>query len=214
MSGLGLLLGCDAAPSGGGGGGGIALVAHTYSTSGTSAAVDTTGATLLIAVASTFVNPTTVSDSKGNSWTALTLRGTGSAVQLFYAVNPTVGTGHTFTDGGFNFGTVCYAAFSGVDAVSPYDTDTGGHAAGNVQPGSITPAANNELLVAGLCWYPSNTVSIDSGFSITDQRDYTGNMGSALAYLVQGAAAAVNPTWSASSSFTDAAAAMAAFKPT
>jgi hypothetical protein len=86
----------------------IALVSSLTATpggsGGTTAALDTSGANLLILSVSWYTintaNPSTISDSKGNTWTALTRRNSPSghfAHRLWYATNPTVGTGHTFT---------------------------------------------------------------------------------------------------------------------
>ena len=77
----------------------INLVASTTlagTNGGTSSAVDTTGANLLVLSAAYF-STITVSDSKGNTWVPLTVRGSGPIHQLFFVASPVVGTGHTFT---------------------------------------------------------------------------------------------------------------------
>lgn len=88
---------------------GIAPVAHAQAITdsgspATTAAVDTTGATLLVVIVHTIfaLSGTSISDSKSNIWQPLTIYGanTGfpdSTLQMYYAYNPTVGTGHTFS---------------------------------------------------------------------------------------------------------------------
>jgi hypothetical protein len=66
------------------------------------------------------------------------------------------------------------------------------------QPGSITPTANNELLVTARNIYGSaGTLTVDSGFTIQDFTDGVNNVnvGLGVATLVQPTAAAINPTW-------------------
>lgn len=168
---------------------------------GTTGAIDTTGASLLnAAVAFVPSSPPTISDSKGNTWTALTNYTSFSveSLQFYYVANPTVGSGHTFTDGGLNtISTANFAAFSGAATVSPFDVENGAiNGPSPLQPGSITPSANGEVVLASIADF-SGTASVDSGFTITDQAATTGGQyfGCALAYLVQTSAAAVNPTW-------------------
>ena len=76
-----------------------AIVGSSTGNNATTSAIDTTGATLLVALIVTDTGGGTMSDSKGNTWTALTAHSGGTTVtgQLFYVSNPTVGSGHTFT---------------------------------------------------------------------------------------------------------------------
>lgn len=194
-------------------------VAGTGST-GTTPSINTTGATFLVAIIgdqSGGVAPV-MSDSKSNTWINRTSYSTSVASRstIAYVNNPTVGTGHTFTiTSAGNFPSICVAAFSGTEIVSVYDVENGSFTNGatSLQPGSITPSGNNYLVISGNGFNGTQTLSINSSFTITDQQQYGAgnNYGTALAYLVQGAAAAVNPTWSwGSSNF--AAASIASFK--
>jgi hypothetical protein len=181
----------------------IALVASTSagSTNGgnsvTTGAINTAGANLI--VVSVSGAPSTLSDSKGNTWTALTTY--GGVITLYYCVNPTVGTGHTFTEGGATtFAAISVMAFSGVSPSSPLDQQNGnGTVTTSIQPGSVSPSQNNELIVTGLLMGPG-TASIDSGFNTPIQTAFNGGnaYGTAMSYLVQTTAGAVNPTWSIS----------------
>ncbi len=183
-----------------------ALVANTSkSTSGTSAAIDTTGATLLVVVAgylasgASSTNFPTVSDSKSNTWNLINLRSNNTAaVAIFYAFGTSVGSGHTFTCTG-GLPSFCVAAFSGSHTSFVHGISTGaGGTVTSLQPGSITPALNNCLLIAGMAYRDNTTISVNGGFTITNQEIFQSGtaVGSALAYLIQTSAAAANPQFS------------------
>lgn len=215
-------------PQAAGGGGGIALVAHTAagSTDGvnvTTPAIDTTGSTLIvIQIAQHDAHHGTLSDSKGNTWTALT-DVTGAFTidaKLYYCTNPTVGSGHTFTITGAS-GTlpaIAVAAFSGTKTAStPYESDTvnGSGAGTSRQPGSLTPSVAKSLVVCGLPVGTAATgIGVDSGMTLLDTvLGNSNHYGIALAYLVQaGAGTAINPTWSWTTT-SESTANMAAFSP-
>lgn len=185
------------------------------------AGVDTTGANLLVLLAlAQPVTGVTVSDSKSNAWTALTAQqnGVATGTRLYYSVNPTVGTGHTFTVSATGtFPAVAVQAWRGAKA---FDAENGANQASGttLQTGSVTPAGDNELFVSG-CG-PSGggvvTNAIDSGFTETADLDENATAaGGAMAYKVQTAAGAENPTWTASGGPGPAerAAVIAAFTP-
>ncbi len=200
----------------------IALVAHTAkgSTGGdtvTSDAIDTSTANFIVLVASTYTGGpnATISDSKMNSYSPLTEYSSFSRCRIYYCLTPTVGGSHTFqadTTGGAP--TICVAAFSGVKTASAFDVQNGATGGGvsNLQPGSITPSEDNELLITGYAGISGTPLSIDLSFTISDQVAYSGgnNMLGALAYLIQTSAAAKNPTWTSAPDFN--AAAIASFK--
>lgn len=164
---------------------------------GTSAAIDTTGANLLVISAAWYGATTpvlTVSDAKGNTYTGLTVRDNATRQRIFYVLTPTVGAGHTFTLTGTNILPAFHAyAFAGV---ASYQTESGNVTIGT--SGSVTPAANGALIVTGLV---ALTAAADAvappGFTL-HQISYVASatvQGSA-AYYVQPTAAAINPTWS------------------
>ncbi len=179
----------------------IALVDHTFALGGgASSAINTTGATLLIAGTSLFSGSPSMADSKSNSgWTPLTSYSTGVYVStLLYVANPTVGSGHTFTLSG-SFPALWVAAFSGVTLSSPFDVENGSTGTVAIQTGSVTPSQNNELVITVLTVATTTgAAAIDNGFTILDGAASDGGsyVGGALAYKVQTTAAAVNPTWS------------------
>lgn len=210
----------------------VGLIAHTSipGTGGgpgpfTSSAIDTTGSTLLVVVvANSYLFNPVISDNKGNTWHGACLLGdvsNNSQLTISYAWNPTVGSGHTFTiSGGLNFISAEVASFSGIKtSADPLDHTNTGRAGsvGSVQPGSITPSTDLSLVIAGLATSGAVgfTASIDSGFSITDQLPLSSGeyYGSALAWLGQVAAAAINPTWTESGGSHDLTAGIASFLP-
>lgn len=203
----------------------IALVtgAHAQITGasggGTSGAVDTSGASLTVVHISQYVVPTkiTPTDSKGNTYTGLTAQASGieAYARMWYSENPTVGTGHTFTASqAASFPTADFAAFSGVATSSSFDQQNGATGTANtLSTGSVTPSADNELVVAGLSENTAATIAINASMTIIDSAQYNaGNSeGGALAYIVQTTAGAINPQWSGFAA-SSSAATIATFK--
>lgn len=181
---------------------------------GTSSAINSTGADLVIAAASYYNTSPTVTDSAGNTWTYATIRSGGIyRTRIAYCLAPTTSASHTITwSGSSSYPSIAFAAFSGVDS---YDQESGsGGASATRQPGSITPSDNGALLFCSLVTNKTTTRSIDSGFTQLTAVNYSfGNyMAGNWAYLIQGTAAAVNPTWSWTGS-CDNASSMLAFLP-
>jgi hypothetical protein len=196
------------------------LVAHTiqadFNSPLTTAGINTTGADLIVVsvvvdtngTGSTTANPPSITDSKSNGWTQITAQAAGSgtsATYLFFSHNPMVGSGHTFTatTATVPAGTITVQAWSGsvVGMVTDQNSAANTGGATSLQPGSITPSQNNSLVVAsfgGLDMDAGDTQSIDGGFALSDQNTFVGgnHYAGAMAYLVQGSAAAINPTWS------------------
>jgi len=183
----------------------IALVDHItlIAAGGPSTAINSSGASLLIAACSTIgTTSPTVSDSKSNTWvTGPPTQYSNAAtytVQLYYATSVTVGTGHTFslTGGSANF--CSFSAWSNTKTTAPFDTENG--ATNNqltLQPGSITPAADNALIISIATEHQDNTTAptVDSGMTILDSSPNAGNLPTAVAYKIQTTATAINPTW-------------------
>ena len=188
------------------------LVAHTGGglgpSGGTSSAINTTGASLLIA-AVTAGGAASVSDSKGNTWAGLNLYSSSSSVQIFYAKNPTVGAGHTITVSG-SYSGACFAAFSGADLSAPFDGQQSGDTSGASHPGTITPAEAGALIISvssgGGAGGPST-----ADLTMLDRYGFTGGQyyGGGAAYAIQGTATAINPDWGLGNTPTS----IASFKP-
>jgi len=193
--------------SGGGGGALPTVVSHVSSVNlATTATINTTGATILIIGVSWHITEGTVSDSKSNTWTQGILRQgdpSRQGVRIWYAANPTVGTGHTFSASGMSAGVLAVVAVAGIVTTSPYDQQNGSSFAGDGttttrSSGSVTPTQNREFLVAfyGIDDPSGSTFSVDSGFTILEQADVNPGAwhGGVLATLAQSTAAAINPT--------------------
>jgi hypothetical protein len=208
----------------------IALVTRTIkaaavNTGVTTDAVDTTGANLIVLYVAHYGSGAvtlSLSDSKGNTWTALTEHASSNQHSLgYYCLGPTVGTGHTFTvttPGGVTdiYPVLAAHAFSGAAASAVLDTQTGATTAGatSLQPGSVTPSLDGSLVVAGIAPGAGTGITINAGFSAVSADVNSGvSVSGGAAYLIQTSAAAVNPTWSWTTS-SEGAASIAVFKPT
>lgn len=153
----------------------------------------------------------TISDNKSNSWTSAVDKNDGATnrVTIYHVLSPTVGASHTFTWSGGAIEAIDVQAWRCPGGAPTLD-QTNGTTSGT-QPGSITPTANNCLLIAGAAGgTDASAPTIDSGFTVTTSRAFTTSvcLNSGMAYLVQDTAAAINPTWS-----DTGANAIASFKP-
>lgn len=197
----------------------VASVANSLGgTGGTTTAIDTTSANLIVIALSFYSsNVPTLSDSKSNTWTALTTQGAAPAIRLYYSYAPTVGAGHTFTVSGSGiYATLEVLAFSG--AVSaPFDLQSGTSGSGTtVAPGSVTPSQANEVVVYAAAGDPAATSDWTSVSVGTLQAHLAGLVSTyystAIGYSIQTTATAINPTFTNASSQTASAAALASFK--
>lgn len=193
-----------------GGGGAHTLIAHKSVagiTGGTTAAVSSTGATLIVLTLNCFTNsganPCTPSDSATNTWTEDSNSGTWAQssyqTRIYHKYAPTTSGTHTFTlacaGGGNCFANMEVLVFNGTFVGA---LDQVNHTATSGSPGSITPTANTELIITETIYdSTTNSLSVGSGFTISDQVAPVGgaNTGGGAAYLDQAIAAAVNPTW-------------------
>jgi hypothetical protein len=184
----------------------ISFISHisvALTGTGTTSAINTTNANLLVAAISNGGSPG-ISDSKNNTWTPLTTRTNASfQTRLYYVLSPIVGTNHTFSITGGSYNSLMVAAFSGISA---FDAENGADLLGSVssfQSGSLTPANNGELIVTSIGTSNEPTsggFAIDSSFTVTDSENYDTNSqtnyAGGLAYLIQASKVIVNPTWS------------------
>lgn len=190
----------------------IALISHTgkgstgagFPSSVTTAAINTTGANLIIVSRADFSNADiAINDSASNTWTnAINYQPATSNlfIAVYYCLNPTISAAHTFntpTDGNGSFPALCVAAFSGIKTVSPFDTSTTNTAAASatLQPGSITPPSNGALLYAAGCSLSTSTTI--TGMAVLDDVAFSNgvHVGFTHGYVIQGAAAGLNPTF-------------------
>lgn len=205
------------------------LISSTYkgcvdTSDETSAAINTTGANLIVIGVSYLTGGTvpTFTDSRdgtfsdgSNTWTGLTAINEGTvSVKLYYCYTPTVGATHYFrADSTSQLKSFSVQAFEGAEA-SPYEASSAGGTSGgatSLQPGNIT-TSSARMLVAMLGYRDGGTVSINSSFVLTGQLQRTADyIGGAGAYKLQSTAGSENPTFSWSSTVY-CAAAMASFK--
>lgn len=177
------------------------VIAGGSANSVTSGAIDTSGATLIVISTVSYnivseISASDVTDSKSNTWTPLTgYVGTLVRNRLFYCVNPTVGSGHTFTaTKNTGYPSIVVTAWSG-NSATPGDQDAGG---GDFTPGPITPSEDNCLIISAMGASNAAAASINSGMTISDDIQYNPGQyfGTAMAYKIQTTAASIGPTWS------------------
>jgi len=176
-------------------------------------AIDTTGAKLIvIAVAHEAPSAVTPTDSKGNTWTLRSdHKSTNVGVYFYECVNPTVGTGHTFTLTSFgDFPGIGVAAYSST-GTPQFDKETGATQTSgtSLATGSITPAANDQVVLALASTYNSVTMTASSPFSsdnFINLQTAAFSYGIDLAEDNQTTATARNCTWTLGGSSQAAAA--------
>jgi hypothetical protein len=175
--------------------------------------LDTTGATLLVAVMSTSSAAPTITDSNGNTWNYLTTQTQANAVQsrIAYVFAPTVGAGHVFTGHGGS-GVIGFVyAFSGPATTAACFLNQNGAVvnSGSVQPGSVTPAAGG-VIITGIVGVLNDTSAATINDSFTGVLKRTSNLQGAAAYLLTTNTTPVSPTWTQGAGST--AAVIAAFQ--
>lgn len=166
----------------------------------TTGSINTTGATLIVIAVSSYsaAGAPTISDSKGNTWTALTAKVNATAAvrtQLYYCYSPTGGSGHTFTATGFGYASIHAFAFSGTTGT--FDVENG--TTGGTSPqsaGAITPALNGEVIIAALGENSLSSASVTSGFTNYDIAYASGqHFALSMAYYIQPAAGSQDCTF-------------------
>ncbi len=184
-------------------------------------AIDITGATLVVvAIVHIGVGPV-FNDTLGNTYTPLTEQNSfGTHIRLYYTVPTVTGLDQwSITAGGEN-PSIAVMVFNDTKVTSPFDVQNGSTtgATGSIQPGSVTPSIDNELVVYALTangGSASDVPSVDIGtIPIGLNLMFTANAASiAFAYQKQTTATAVNPTWSWPNLHFNGAV-IATFKPT
>jgi hypothetical protein len=187
----------------------MALISSTSASGGaggTSASIDTTGATLLVAVGVADSGTPSISDSKGNTWTPLTQVGGGFPTyhrcRLYYVQNPTVGTGHTFTVSGTN-ASACFAAHGTLVTSGVFDAEAGAQRLGVSAATGGSVGAASRLVITGLGNESGSvTPSIStSGFSLDINEPHVGGVSYGTALGHKYVSAAEDPSWSLGGTF-------------
>lgn len=198
---------------------GVAATAATPSVT-----IDSTGATLLVACGSAYGgngSGKTVTDLVGgnsNTWTRANYVNVPSdaQVELWYSLPTHLGASDVVTYSASSSGAGLFvAAYSGTVTSSVTDGASTGTASGGpstIQPGSITASQAGDLYVtcSAASYFGSTAPTINSSFTVENQRVDGGGYGGGLADFIQGSPAALNPTWTFAGGLPDAN--MQAFK--
>lgn len=168
----------------------------------TTGSMDTSGASLLVATFTDIVLPT-ITDTYSNTWVqAKRYFPFAYSSNIYYAWNPIVGAGHSFTFTATDqFGSGQVSAFSGVDtSANPLDQTNENLAFGSttVTPGTVTPTTDGQLVVAHDAFDNTSAMeTVNGGFTSPAFGDLGSGgvyVGSGTTYLIQTTAAAANPT--------------------
>lgn len=178
------------------------LLAHTSNQGNGTVAmtVNTTGATLIV-VLTAYYGPAgfSISDNASNAWTLGAHSDTtaGIVLRADYVANPVVGNGHLFNINATQ-ASVMVLAYQGTGTTTADKTSVNSIAGtvSSIQPGAITPSANDSVVVAG-CTSGHNINSIDSGFTIEENLPSVVGSFFALAGadLLKSGSSALNPIW-------------------
>lgn len=208
---------------------GAAHAIASNASSATTAAINTTGADLIVLIAGAF-NSTlaTPTDSVGITWTGLTQRNQTAGnpygtnrVRMWYAYTGSTGWGtsssHTFTLNNSGNSVISVIAFSGAKTSGdPFDQQNTGfnNESATVQTGSITPSVNACLIVCGETAgaFSNSTQTVDSSITSTDTIANS-PLAAAQGWYEQPTAGAINPTWTHSNSGDVFLGAIASFLP-
>jgi hypothetical protein len=182
---------------------GSTFIARSAITTAGSSTLNTTGATLLVAVLGAYNADPTISDSKGNTWNYLTsyqrVNGTYTRIAYAYA-SLSLGAGHTFTAGGTSAGGVVLAFSGTYTGGDPYDGQVNG-ATSTFAQGAITPSAG-DLVICGFMNNdnPASATIVGAGAdtawsAMVTQFNPTYETGAAA--WIQASGAALNPTMAA-----------------
>ena len=198
----------------------IALVTGTNqclanATSSSLGPIDMTGATLIVAVITDYSGqgPSVLTDNQTNTYIALTARIQGTPRnRMLYVENPTISATQTFSiDGTNSYVVLCVAGFSGTATSSVKDQDAGNiGTASTISTTSITPAEDNELVVAGLSTSVASS-TVDAAYTEITDSNYSPFFSAAMAYQIQTSAAATDATFTVGSGAENAAT-IASFK--
>lgn len=165
---------------------------------GTSASFDSTGANC-IAIFLAYGGSPTVSDNKGNTYTAGTSGSNTVAGRWYYCLGATTGTGHTVTIGGGSVVASCVIlALSGVKTTAAYNSPGAtsfNSATSDSFSVDVTPGFNDAFVAFGLGFQTAtiSAVTGSNGWTVPQWTSGVGgtNYGSAVAYKIQTTAATV-----------------------
>lgn len=178
----------------------------------TTSSINSSGATLIVVgVAINGNSPTAPTDNQGNTYTqAITVSSGIARSAIYYCVNPTTNSSHTFSYSQFNTTPTLFVnVFDGGTSTVDVTNSTNNTVSTTIQPGSVTPTSDGQLFVTVLSNFVAiaDTYSINSSFTITQRREVANPnaQDGAIAYKIQTTGGAENPTWSHSNTTTNGA---------
>jgi len=207
----------------------FSIVCHTAqglaSGGGTTSGIDTSTVTYMQVWVSSYSGTNVIGsgalhDNKSNTFNFVGFANDGlniSRLCIWDCLNPTVGSGHTFTlDNaggaiGGSFPSIAIVGTKGNAASSVIDQGSGTSSTASgtsVQPGSITPSTNNQLVIAGASVLGAWSSGGVSGMTLLDSLpgDGVNYQGIIIGYTIQSSATPINPTFSWTTSENNSAA--------
>lgn len=167
------------------------------------AAINTTGAKLIIAYVTGYTVEGTLTDNQTNTWVpgGVLLSVGNLRFREWYVVNPNVSATHTFTNTvatSSDDPSLCVMAFDSVLFVEGHQQLTiGGATTQSLPIGNIVPVYDNEVITTG--WSRESTVTnITLGSPMNITNSWAGNGSAApnaCGYEIQTTATTRNPTW-------------------
>lgn len=165
---------------------------------------DTTGATLIVIVVSSY-NPggldiPVITDTQSNTWVEATGSTGSNRSAIFYCENPLTDTDHQFTvTTTAGFPGIMMAAFSNTRVAAVLDrTNNANGGVTSLATGQVAPRRDFELVVAAVAYTATATTpTINAEFERILAVPFSSGetIGGAMAIKMQSAAKAENPTW-------------------
>lgn len=167
------------------------------------AAINTTGATLLIAFATNFGSGPSITDNKGNIWDRIGGQSWHPVkISGWKAREPiNVGAGHTFRQTcalPSGYPAISVSAHSGVDTTVQAVTSGGAwYLVPSATIGPLTPITDGALVIACLAHGSTGGATVDAAYTLMHNVSQVGgnNKGIAQGYQIQGVAAPTSATW-------------------
>lgn len=199
-------------PASGGVSGPITLVNHGTARGAESVTVDCTGANFYVAEVSAFAGTgtPTVTDTGSHTYTQIAaLSSSDYFVSTFdyYAANVT-GANLSFSASGATFPTLTVMCFAGVPSSPTVSAGTGASSCFSSACQPVVTTGVPSLVITSLGRSSSGPMTIDSGFTITDDSSIIGGtaFGLSTAYKIQTSPGTERPTWGGSGATGTAAA--------
>ena len=171
----------------------------------TTASIDSTGSSLVIINVADGQGSTlgVISDNKGNTWTALTTYNDGvlTRCKMYYCINPTVGSGHTFTYTSTtnSFASVTVLLLANTGAIDQTNGASSAVLVSSLAPGSVTPGVNDEIVITGVNGgggtNPAPGTPTGYTLVLSNSAVLNARFASGMAYQIQTTATATNPSW-------------------